>query len=167
LSAPDILFKGIPRGRTRGYTNRAIQAWVAAQAGVLPGDVVCGDVSLYSTALGKALTDEDWRLECYEELPIKGLAAIISPLLTDPVSKATAVLFALRVLQYQRKKQKVFHRDLQRELIINAEHYLAQLRLQVEWYRNELRGITYLPQDMWITLDQCRDQAGRSGFDEV
>jgi hypothetical protein len=173
LSAPDILFKGIPRGPTRGYTARSIAvmrpgrvvipccgsfslAAVARQAGCSAASVACGDVSLYSTALGRAIMGEDWRLDLRDGILVDGLAEILEPLLSDPVSKATAVLFAIRVLQYQKKHQKRFHKDLQRELILNAEEYIRQLRYQVEGLRDDLHGLQYHARDMWETLEEHR-----------
>ncbi len=67
MSNPDILFRGIPRSKTRGYTARVLSAvkprkvvipctgsfslaWVAREAGVPADTIVCGDISLYSTA---------------------------------------------------------------------------------------------------------------------
>ena len=111
MSSPDILFKGIPRGYTRGYAALVIQetkpervaipcagsfslAHVAAAAGASPGCIACGDISLYSTALGNAIMGSDWRLDIKDER-----AEFVRPYLADgPVTKAAAVMLVIRVL---------------------------------------------------------------------
>ncbi len=168
MASPDILFKGIPRGPTRGYTAdviRALQptrvvipctgsfslAYVARAAGVPPEQIVCGDISLYSTALGHAIMDRDWRLELADER-----AALAADYLDTPTRKAAAVLFMIRVLQYDREEQNVYLRDLQRELVANAEAYLGQLVEQITTIREALGGLTYQARDMWETLEEHR-----------
>jgi hypothetical protein len=127
-------------------------AVVARQAGVPAEAIVCGDISLYSTALGQAIMGRDWRLEARGEV-----GEVVQPYLTDPASKAAAVLFTIRVLQYARKAEKnVHHRDRQRELVANAGAYVAQLKEQVEALAGELRGLQYAARDMWDTLEEQR-----------
>lgn len=118
MSSPDILFKGIPRSPTRGYTARVLAAvkpkrvivpctgsfslaWVAREAGVSPSSIFCGDISLYSTALGNAIMGKDWRLEI-EPTADADYADVIAPLMNDPISKAVAVMLMIRILQCQR-----------------------------------------------------------------
>jgi len=169
MTAPDVMFKGIPRGPTRGYTAQVIQAArprvvvipccgsfslavTAKTAGVLPQNIICGDVSLYSTALGKAIMGEDWRLEIRSDCPREDLAEALAPHLTDPVGKASAVLFAMRYLGYDRKKQTVYHMGMQRELIYGGEAYLEQLAAKVADLVSMLQGAQYQARDMWGIL---------------
>jgi hypothetical protein len=168
MANPDVLFRGIPRGPTRGYTAQVIRALpparvvipccgsfslaaVARRAGVAATAIVCGDVSLYSTALGQAIVGRDWRLEARGEL-----GEVVRPYLSDPTSKAAAVLFAIRASQYRRKASRVHHADRQRELLTHVEVYLAQFRAQVEALAEALHGLDYRAQDMWLTLETHR-----------
>ena len=114
MSNPDILFRGIPRGPTRGYTASVVMASkasavvvpccgsfslaaVAREAGAPAERIVCGDISLYSTALGMAIMNQDWRLD------LKPEAGEIGELVRKyvdgaPIAKAAAVMYAIRVL---------------------------------------------------------------------
>lgn len=169
MSAPDILFKGIPRAPTRGYTARVIAAvkpdrvvipctgsfslaYVAREAGVQR--IVAGDISLYSTAIGNAIMGKDWRLELKAD---NELADVAKPFLTDPVSKAAAVLLMVRILQYVRPTEQVFHLHRRRELARNAIVYIEQLREQIEQLRVVLKGVEYVAQDMWLTMEEYLD----------
>ena len=173
MASPDILFKGIPRGRTRGYTADVIRAvrpeivvvpccgsfslaQVAVEAGIKPEGIVCGDISLYSTALGKAIMDEDW------ELGVKPEGAEVCEMVSSyldegPVGKAAVVFFVLRVLQYNRKVMGAWHRDHQRELLENAGVYMQQIMDHISEVKLQLHGLTYQARDMWETLDEYRD----------
>src|SRR6476620_571320 len=80
MALPDILFKGVPRRYTRGYTADAIRAvrpdrvvipcvgayalaTTCIEAGVRPDQIEACDISLYSTAIGNMLASQPWRLE--------------------------------------------------------------------------------------------------------
>ncbi|NIV38019.1 MAG: hypothetical protein GWN58_53980, partial [Anaerolineae bacterium] len=169
MANPDILFRGIPRARTRGYTANVIAAMrpeivvvpccgsfslavVAIEAGMQPSEIVCGDISLYSTALGYAIMDQDWRLELKDE---RG-ETVKSYLDQGPIAKAAAVFFMLRVLQYDRKVMKAWHIDHQRELLLNVDAYMLQLQEAVSEMRERLHGIEYHARDMWDTLEEHR-----------
>lgn len=129
-------------------------AAVAREAGAR--EIVCGDISLYSTALGNAIMGQDWRLD----LKTDEYAEIVRPLLTDPVSKAVAVMLVLRVLQYERKDGKAYHLHRQRELTRNAQVYIDQLREQIEVLAAALKGVRYAAQDMWVTMEENCDAEG-------
>lgn len=170
MSNPNILFKGIPRGATRGYTRQYLEAvkpdavvipctgsfalaYVAREASVPAHRIVCGDISLYSTALGYAFMGKDWRLELKDHPE----AELIKPYLADPVSKAAAVLFMVRLLQYQprgKRPQNRHNASFQRELRKNVFDYIQQLREQIAEYAELLHGLSYLLQDMWVTMEQ-------------
>lgn len=70
MANPDILFRGIPRGPTRAYTLKTLKAVkpervvvpccgsfslavVSIAAGLKPEQIMCGDISLYSTAIAQ------------------------------------------------------------------------------------------------------------------
>lgn len=134
-------------------------AHVAREAGVAPSQIVAGDISLYSTALGMAIMGQDWRLEI-KPTANERVADLVRPLMTDPISKAAAVLLAIRVFQYEREKPTYYHQHRQRELTANAAFYIEQLREQIQLLHDELHGLTYLPQDMWLTMEQYTDDPG-------
>ena len=98
---------------------------------------------------------EDWRLDMTDAG--RELCPDLDRHLTDPVSKAASVLFMIRVLQYEKKNQTIYHRDLQRELLFNRETYILQIKEQVAELREAYKGLTYKAQDMWITLDEYKD----------
>lgn len=169
MANPDILFRGIPRGPTRGYTAELIKAVkpervvipcvgsfslanTAVVAGVAPENIVAGDISLYSTSLGNAIMAQQWRLEVKSEE-----AEVVRPYLTDPISKAAAVLLMLRILQYANKRHTVHHQGLKQELVVNAQIYFAQLKTQVEQLAALLHGLKYQARDMWQTLEEHRN----------
>jgi Phage DNA Adenine Methylase-like domain 1/Phage GNAT-like domain len=171
MPSPNILFKGITRRSTRGYTAELLrqlqpkrviipcvgsfsQAVAAAAAGVPTTGIICGDIGLYSTAIGRAITGEDWRLVARASHP---LAEWVAPLLTDPIGKAVGVLFGLKYLSWNRKDQPIHLRDLQRELLTYADAYQAQIRAQLDELATTLRGITYQARDMWETIAEHQD----------
>jgi hypothetical protein len=173
MAAPDILFKGIPRRYTRGYSGAVIRqlqpsavvipccgsfalAATAVAVGYPAGGIVCGDISLYSTALGRAIMGEEWRLEVRHEA-----GEVVAPFLGEgPVGKAVAVLLMLRVLQYNRKRPTVYHRDRQQELVRNRELYGDQIRQGVVALKSQLEGLTYQARDLWETLEEHRNDGG-------
>lgn len=176
MANPDILFRGIPRRPTRGYTAEVLRtvnpsqvvipctgsfslAWVAREAGIAPERIVCGDISLYSTALGMAIMGQDWRLDVRPDAP-EQYAALMQPLMSDPMNKAVAVMLMIRIFQYTKKKPTAFSEAHRLELVRNAPVYIEQLREQIGEMAAALHGLTYLPQDMWITMEQCLDDAG-------
>jgi len=77
----------------------------------------------------------------------------MTPLLTNPLDKAVGVLLMVRILQYVRKDKKAYHEHRRMELVRNSGVYVAQLREQVIEMRSYLQGLTYLPQDMWVTME--------------
>jgi hypothetical protein len=169
LSAPDILFKGIPRGFTRGYTANTLAkvkpdqvvipccgsfalAEAALQAGVPAANIFCGDISLYSTALGNAITKKDWRLDLVDAAKEKW--DFVLDYLTDPVGKAAAVMFMIRVLQYDKVHPTIYHLQLQNELIQNSELYVGQLREQITGMCERMAGLQYDAKDMWLSMPE-------------
>ncbi len=173
MSNPDILFRGIPRSPTRGYTGHVLTntqpkrvvvpctgsfslAWVALQSGVSADKIICGDISLYSTALGNAIMNKDWRLDIKPDInPV--WADILTPLMTDPLNKAVGVMWMIRVLQWVRTKPKTYLVHRQRELVDNHPVYLEQLTAQLKEMTGHLAGLTYLAQDMWVTMEETLD----------
>lgn len=169
MASPDILFKGIPRGPSRGYTADVLRALpkvgtvaipcagtfslpvVAKTAGVVPSQVFCGDVSLYSHALGHAIMGEDFKLELKDDTGLDYLKPLLKG---GPIQKAAAVLYSIRVLQYHRKKKTPHWDMLRRELVENAGNYIVQLEEQIEGLQSALGGLTYRSQDLWVTLEQ-------------
>ena len=176
MGNPDILFRGIPRTPTRTYTAEVMRsvpplkvvipctgsfslAWAAVQAGVPPAQIVAGDISLYSTALGQAIMGQRWRLAIKPDVKAE-YREVLEPLLGDPITQGVAVLWMIRVLQYVKKNQKAFHEAHRRELVRNAPAYVEQLQTQVEAMVKAMHGLTYLPKDMWETMSTELEQPG-------
>lgn len=131
-------------------------AYVARAAGA--GAIVCGDISLYSTALGNAIMGTDWQLGLRSD---DEYAALARPSLNaDPITKAAAVLLVIRTLQYVRKNQKMYHEHRRRELLFNAQTYIDQLKQQITQIADLLKGVVYKPQDMWVTMEEYCDGEG-------
>lgn len=167
---PDILFKGIPRSTTRGYTAQVIAltkpstvvipccgsfalASVVTGTGMAPEAVICGDISLYSSILGAAITGQPLAVTVRDH----PLADLIAPYWSDdPLDQAAAVLLVARILQYERPRKKRFHEHHQRELQTNAPVYVQQLRDQIRDLHTQLHGLTYVARDLWDTLEQYR-----------
>jgi hypothetical protein len=173
MANPDILFRGIPRGPTRGYSAEVLAAFhpkkvvipctgsfslahTAIGAGVKNEGIFCGDISLYSHALGMAIMGDDYDLELKDDFFQNAIGHLVGG---NPIDKAAAVLFAIRVLQYRTRKKKSFHWIYhERERMENSPAYIQQLREQLESFVTGLAGITYRSQDMWVSLDQFKDE---------
>lgn len=168
MANPDIMFRGIPRGPTRAFTAKVLSevrparvvipctgsfslAWVAVEAGLEAYQITCGDISLYSTALGHAIMGDDFRLEIGEDSDI---SETLAPLLAEPIDRAVAVMYAIRVCQYSGRDNKSYYRDRRIELVKNPQPYLAQLRENVIRLRAALKGLTFKAQDMWVTMEE-------------
>lgn len=171
MPSPDKLFLGVPRGSERGFVAQLIAqagpgrvvvpcagsfalAVTAAQA--LPASaIVAGDASLYSHAIGRAITGVDYRLDLRDD---GRFADIVAPLLAGgPVDKATAVLYALRVCQFDRKDQNLHLRSRQQELLRRSGVYLADIRAQVVALAQSLKGIDFQTRGLWEMLAQWAD----------
>jgi len=100
--------------------------------------------------------DKDWRLELIDP----DAYPMMDTYLDTTVRKAALVLYMLRYLQYNRANMPIYHQDMQRELLINAEGYLEELIIKVELLANRLDGLTYAPRDMWDTLEEYRNDEG-------
>lgn len=169
MANPDILFRGIPRSKTRGYTAEVLSkldpsrvvipccgsfslAATSIGAGVKPDKIFCGDVSLYSQALGMAIMGNgDWKLQLIDD-NFSYLAPMIES--GDPIEKAVAVLFAIRVLQYTVRNKAAHWKIRERELVENREVYQAQLRDQISELAERLHGVEFRSQDMWETMNE-------------
>jgi hypothetical protein len=166
---PDILFKGVPRRYTRGYTANVVKAVqpvtlcvpcagafalasTAAQAGVAPGVIHACDISLYTGVIGAYLAGEDIDVRPTEEW------AWLGEYMTDPPGKVAAVTLAIRILQYNR--DTLYHRDRRRELVENAPVYIEQARAQAAQMHALLGSIHYKAEDMWDLLARHKDDPG-------
>lgn len=177
MPAPNILFKGVPRGPTRGFSAEVLRrvqprlvvipctgtfslAQVAVGAGVPASAIVCGDISLYSSVLGAAIVGAELDVQLADpvEPRFEPLREEIES--GDPVRVAAAVLFAIRVLQQDREKPTIFLQDVQRELLTNREGYLRELREGVQRLVGELHGLSYMARDLWETLEAYRQDPG-------
>jgi hypothetical protein len=182
MGSPDVLFKGIPNQFVRKYTRDAIvrlrpevvvipcagafaSAIAAVDAGQPPERIVCGDIALYTSAIGYWLAGTDWRLEPKADGSFAWMRPILEPMPLDAddadgrdaalMTKMACVVLAIRILQYDRPAAHYQHRK--RELIERAPVYLSQIKATAERAMGRLRGITYHARDLWETLGEHRD----------
>jgi hypothetical protein len=166
VSLPDILFKGVPRQYTRGYTAAVIRevrpdrvfipcvgafalASTTAHAGIDPSKIEACDISLYSSVIGAMLSETD--------IHVRPTPAWdwLAPYMTDDVGKVAAVTVAIRILQYEAKRQSLFIEHRKRELVSRAESYIEQGRKAAERIMALLGGMQYQPEDMWTLIDRA------------
>lgn len=162
-SIPDILYKGIPRKFTRGYTAELIKkirpervvipctgafalATCAVSAGVRPDQIESCDITLYSAVIGAMLMEQDIRVS-----PRAGWEWA-EEYMGDPVGRVAAIVFAIRLLQYQSKKDSIFIHHKLRELMERRDAYIQQARVSAETLKKNLSGLVYHTEDMWDLL---------------
>jgi hypothetical protein len=165
MGAPDVLFKGIPNQFIRKYTRDQIarlrpgvvvipcagafaSAIAAIDAGMRPEQIVCGDIALYTSVIGKWLAGEDMPIEA------TGPFAWLNAHMATPLDKMAAVVLAIRILQYDRPALHYQHRK--RELTERAEVYLDQIKTTAERAMGRLKGIRYDARDLWETIEEFR-----------
>lgn len=175
MSLPDILFKGIPRRWTRGFTKELIEKTkpervivpcagafslvaTAVKAGVKPENIHACDISLYSSVLGtyfasRGMVRDEFMLSVKVKPPFEWLM----PYRHQDQNVCAAVIVGIRLAQYLAKKQSVYRDQRIRELQDGAAFYLEQARRSVESMREELKGIHYAPRDMWALLAEHVD----------
>jgi hypothetical protein len=168
MSLPDILFKGVPRRFTRGYTLEVIQrhgpdrviipcvgafalATTAVEAGIRPEQIEACDISLYTTVIGYYLAGKDLPLRA------KGEFEWLSQYMVDPLGKVAAVALGIRLLQYMAKRPSLYQKERIRELVERQDSYVAQLRKAGEHMHARLGGISYEAEDMWALLGRNQE----------
>lgn len=166
MSLPDILFKGVPRRFTRGYTLEIIQkhkpekvvipcvgafalATTATEGGIRPEQIEACDISLYTSVIGCYLAGKD--------LPVRPRQGWdwLAPYMEDMEGRVAAVALAIRLLQYgygSPKKLPVFKRERIREILDRRDFYIEQLRGTARSMQARLGGIQFQPEDMWALL---------------
>jgi hypothetical protein len=180
MGAPDVLFKGIPNQYVRKYIRDTIAALrpetvvipcagafasavAAVDAGIDPAKIVAGDIALYTSAIGYWLAGTDWRLTPKSDGPFAWMQQHLDALCWEDEDGArkrqmACVVLAIRILQYDRPAAHYQHRK--RELIERADVYLRQIEETAERAMGRLRGIRYVAQDLWVTLETYRDDPG-------
>jgi hypothetical protein len=163
MALADILFKGVPRRFTRGYTSEVIEAEAPSkvvipcvgafalastvvQSGVRPESVEACDISLYSSVIGMYLAGRDLKVRAV------GRWEWLNQYMEDPQGKVAGVSLAIRILQYEAGRQNLYKRERIRELVERQEVYIQQLRRRAEQMHSMLAGIDYRPMDMWELL---------------
>ncbi len=160
MSLPDILFKGIPRQWTRGYTSDLLRGfkpervvvpcagaysltYAAVSSGIAPERVETCDITLYSSALGRlfagreldlTVTSDEWRW--------------LEPYMEDMTGKVAAIILAIRILQLQAGKQNAYKRHRILELRERADAYIEQARKSIGGLAEVLTGIRYTECDL-------------------
>lgn len=168
MPIPDILFKGVPRRYTRGYTAEVIAATeptrviipcvgayalatTAVTAGVPPSKIEACDISLYSSVIGASLTGQAFRLE-----PLGRWKALFEPWLQpaedDPCWKVAMVVVGIRLCQYETKKDTLYTRERMREVTERIGDYMSQAYAVAKKVQGRMRGLQYTAEDMWDLL---------------
>lgn len=173
MPIPDILFKGVPRRYTRGYTAEVIAATqptkviipcvgayalasTAVAAGVRPDQIEACDISLYSSVIGASLTGQPFRLE-----PLGRFKELFEPWLEqaeqDPCWKVSMVVIGIRLCQYEAKRNTLHTRERVREVTDRLPEYMAQAYKSAQQMQTKLRGVKYKAEDMWDLLERHRE----------
>lgn len=190
MALPDILFKGVPRQFTRGYTAEVIRqqapsrvvipcvgayalATTAVEAGVSPDRIEACDISLYTSVIGHMLAGTPFSLRAigrfewlnqYMEKEDPDSSDLPGDLALRQVA---AVVLAIRQLQYEAKRSSLYRDERVRELTERREVYLEQARRSAEGMKKKLGGLRYKSDDMWNLLDTARtddsDEEGKGG----
>lgn len=181
MSLPDVLFKGVPRQWTRGYTAEVIRrqepervvipcvgayalATTVVEAGIDPSRIEACDISLYSTVIGRMLAGQE-----FPSLRAKGEFEWLNEYMTDPLRRVAAVVVAIRLLQYLGKKNSLYKWERVREVMERREVYLEQARRSAEKMFSRLAGLSYEAGDLWDLLERYvpggddRDEEGKGG----
>lgn len=166
MAIPDILFKGVPRGFTRGCTAEIVKrvrpervvipcvgayalATTVVEAGVAPTQIEACDVSLYSSVIGAMLSGESFRLEALGRFEwLNGYMAENTGAADLATRQVAAVVWAIRLCQYEAKRDSLYVRERIRELVDRAPVYLAQGKRVAEEVRGKLMGLRYRAEDM-------------------
>jgi hypothetical protein len=168
LAQVDILFKGVPRKYTRGYTADMIKtikpkkviipcigsfslAGTAVDAGMDPKDIHGCDVSLYSHVLGNCFSGNDFELKAINEMDW------LNQYMIDPVGKAASVILGIRILQYIDKKKSVWRDHRIRELRERSDHHISKARQIIQEKSELFSGLHYKTRDMWDLMDEWKD----------
>lgn len=167
MSNPDILFKGVPRSPTRGFTAAALRqlrpekaiipcagafalASTAVQAGIAPKNIYCCDITLYSSVLGYYYSDDPIfpvQLHSLSEL------AFLAPYLEESAaSQVAAVTVGIRLIQLLSKSDSVYRAHRLRDMVLRIEEMIEQARAAAERNRKLLGGLHYITEDMWDLL---------------
>lgn len=168
LPLPEILFKGVPRGFTRGHTAALIQhlqpkrvvipcigaysiCSTVVDAGVPPSHIEGCDITLYSSVIGAMLSGQELDVR-----PV-GEWEWLEPHMHDAVGKVAAVLFAVRLLQYQGSTPSAYNDQRIAELVRRRDVYLERLRDAAEAFKAKLGGIQYRACDMRELMEPYHD----------
>lgn len=112
--------------------------------------IIAGDVSVYSNALGFGLCDKDFRLklnpEYAEYMPFFDT-------LSSPIEKAAAVLFFTDVAQNMTKAKHKYYSDLLLHTKNNSESYFKRALDKIKKVKENLSSFTYFAIDANITID--------------
>jgi hypothetical protein len=163
VGKPDLIFAGVPNQYVRRYVHDVIErtkparvvipcagafalATAARGAGIAPPNIVCGDITLYSSVLGAYASGQDFRLEA------KGDWAWLNDAMYDGLGKVAAVILAIRIMQYDRPA--LHYQTRKRELLSNAERYLLQIRETTARVLGSIAGLRYDARDLFETVEE-------------
>lgn len=117
---------------------------LAAQAGFKPGQIEASDVSMFSSIMGYAITDQS-----LSGLELKAYGFTDEEML-DP---ATA-LYAWLYLHTAKNAGKEYFYNIMRDLEYRKDQHLEEIRAQLQRAHDALHGMGYRAMDMWDHLDE-------------
>lgn len=189
MSSPDILFKGVPSRMVRGFLADAVKemapervvipcagafsfAYAVASTGFPAKQIETCDITLYTSVVGAYLAGTDMRLE-----PKKG-HEWLGQFTKDSAGKAAAVVLAIRILQYTKKKKRtVYGEERIRELRKNAPLYIEDIQARLTAYHEALGGVKYRAEGMYDLIQRRMHDRGaliawappwyRGGYDKM
>lgn len=179
MALPDILFKGVPRRYTRGFTAEVIRktkpqrvvipcagafalATTAVEAGIEPERIHCCDISLYTCTLGSYLADRPFQVRAV------GRWEWLNQYMDTPIGQVAGVGLAVRLLQYENKRESLYKRERLRELTERQGVYIDQLLKTADLMYSRLGGLNFEPIDMWELMSRYvpTEQGGEpEGYD--
>ncbi len=112
--------------------------------------IIAGDVSLYSNALGFGLCDKDFRLELNPDY-LEYMPFFDS--ISSPIEKAAAVLFFTDVAQNMTKAKHKYYFDLLVHTLNNSESYFRKALEKLNKVKSNLKNFEYFAIDANETID--------------
>lgn len=163
MGVAPVIFMGVPRQFTRGYTLEVLRqlqparvvipcvgafalASTVAEAGIPASAIEACDIALYTSVLGAYLAGRPFTVRA------KGDLAWLNVYMTDAPGQVAAVALGIRILQFRAKRQSIYMREQVRELVARQEIYIAQLRAAALRMHAKLGGLAYQAEDLWALL---------------
>jgi len=125
------------------------------EAGVRPENIEACDISLYTSVIGAMLAREPFRLEALGRFAfLNDYVGEVSSPQEIALRKVASVVWAIRICQYEAKRDSLYVRERIRELEDGRDFYLAQARQAAAKVNLRLGGLTYRAEDMNDLLER-------------